>query len=250
MLGQGDTGRQLIEGFAQAGLPIGRYRVGGMDDSRNPRTGYREFFDPGMGGMEGEAGMGEGYGDGPGGFGDAPDGMDGGPAETGTDFGQVADINAAVDAYNDNIHAGREAARAASAAAMNRSRVSRGVDPMPSTPPPQRGWFDAIKSGRPPGSKAVAQALTSFSPLGSLVSLGDMFTNMAVNRGWDLSYDFPEGAPPGVGGDGRRIPETAPKNGMAPTKARGVYTPGGTGEGAFTPEQPTYLKYMQSPNVA
>ena len=38
VLGQGDTGRQLIEGFAQAGLPIGRFRVGGMDDSRNPMS--------------------------------------------------------------------------------------------------------------------------------------------------------------------------------------------------------------------
>ena len=53
VLGQGDTGRQLIEGFAQAGLPIGRYRVGGMDDSRNPMTGMREFFDPGPRGRSG-----------------------------------------------------------------------------------------------------------------------------------------------------------------------------------------------------
>ena len=40
----------LSMAFRAAGLPEGRYTVGGADDSRNPRTGMREFFGVGPGG--------------------------------------------------------------------------------------------------------------------------------------------------------------------------------------------------------
>ena len=46
--------------FWQAGVPMGRYTVGGRDDSRNPRTGMREYAigDPGGIGGGGSAGPG------------------------------------------------------------------------------------------------------------------------------------------------------------------------------------------------
>ena len=81
VLRRGDTRRQLSEGFDEAGAPMGRYIVGGMDDSRNPRTGLREFFGPGdsfgpgdgAGGGESPGG-GDGYsGPGPGEMGQSPD---------------------------------------------------------------------------------------------------------------------------------------------------------------------------------
>ena len=53
----------LSQGFAQARMPMGRYTVGGRDDSRNPRTGMREYRgggaegtgDPGPGGEGSDA---------------------------------------------------------------------------------------------------------------------------------------------------------------------------------------------------
>ena len=45
--GQSDVRRQLLEAFSRAGIDIGRYTVGGEDDSINPRTGMREYYGPG-----------------------------------------------------------------------------------------------------------------------------------------------------------------------------------------------------------
>ena len=62
----------LAHAFKRAGLPMGRYEVGGRDDSINPRTGMREFYGGGPGDPvnagPGAAGGGEG-GDGGGGYG-------------------------------------------------------------------------------------------------------------------------------------------------------------------------------------
>ena len=47
VLAHGDTRGELAEAFAATGAPMGRFVVGGMDDSINPRTGMREYFGPG-----------------------------------------------------------------------------------------------------------------------------------------------------------------------------------------------------------
>ena len=51
---QPDIRAKLIEAFERAGIPIGRYTVGGKDDSRNPATGMREYR------VDGHAGAGHG----------------------------------------------------------------------------------------------------------------------------------------------------------------------------------------------
>ena len=51
----------------------------------------------------------------------------------------------------------------------------------------------------------------------------------------------------GVGADAAQPDSTLPRNGMAPTKHRGFYTPGSSGQGAVTPPaEPLYKKYMDS----
>lgn len=257
VLDQGDTRRKLSLGFAAANLPMGRYTVGGDDDSINPATGMREYYadpgmdgpsgpDSGMGGMEGSAGMGEGYGSGPGGFGTGAaadvgmDDMDGGPVGTGFDPDQHAAAQAAVDAFNENSDAGREAARTAAAAAQIGSLKSAGwsdqeigdmlgvapdrigaahVDLLAPDRRPARSMLEAVRTGRPPSSYAVARMATMGTPISPAIALGDMLTNMAVQRGWDLSYDVPEAPDDAGGGDWQQyapLEGVAPKNGLAP----------------------------------
>ena len=84
VLAQMGTREQLRRGFAAAGADMGRFTVGGMDDSRNPATGAREyaFGDPDAPGADTPDGTdgGEGPGaedpsegfTGPGGLADAP----------------------------------------------------------------------------------------------------------------------------------------------------------------------------------
>ena len=54
----------LQRGFAEAGAPMGRYIVGGDDDSINPMTGAREYFFDGGGTDHAGAGDGGGFGGG------------------------------------------------------------------------------------------------------------------------------------------------------------------------------------------
>ena len=77
VLAQMGTQESLRRGFAAAGIDMGRYTVGGGDDSRNPRTGMREYRVDGHEGA-GHGGTGE-YG-----------GGDGDTGETGGDGGSVA----------------------------------------------------------------------------------------------------------------------------------------------------------------
>ena len=228
VLGQGDTGRQLIEGFAQAGLPIGRFRVGGMDDSRNPMTGMREFFDPGdqegaqdpgfdgggyggmdaggmdpggFGAMEGDYSGVEGY-SGPG-ISDFGADMAESPAETPFDFGQYAKAQAWGD-YE-------KGASIAKSLPFGLGLLARGID-----------W--GVKSGHLPAPMTraeLARDRADWAARGPMVG--------------------------GVGADTAQ-PDSLPRNGMAPTKHRGFYTPGSSGQGAVTPpaSEPTYKKYMDS----
>lgn len=64
VLGQPGVKDRLLFGFSRARMPMGRYTVGGRDDSRNPRTGMREYRGGGAEGT-GEGGGGQG-GEGPG----------------------------------------------------------------------------------------------------------------------------------------------------------------------------------------
>ena len=77
--------KSLVKAFEAAGLDIGRYTVGGEDDSRNPETGLREFWGgegdsdndgDGVGGGPGDSGMGGETG-GMGGSGGDPNDMGG-----------------------------------------------------------------------------------------------------------------------------------------------------------------------------
>ena len=63
LAGKSDVRQQLLEAFSRAGIDIGRYTVGGEDDSRNPRTGMREFYGPDAG-HENDPGTNDGFGDG------------------------------------------------------------------------------------------------------------------------------------------------------------------------------------------
>ena len=64
VLAQPGVRERLLFGFAGAGLEPGRYTVGGRDDSRNPRTGMREYRGGGAEGT-GDPGPGGGGGDAP-----------------------------------------------------------------------------------------------------------------------------------------------------------------------------------------
>ena len=71
VLSQGDIRQRLEQAFGGAGMRFGRYEVGGMDDSRNPETGMREYFGQGEGvggsgndGAPGGAGPGDNSGGG------------------------------------------------------------------------------------------------------------------------------------------------------------------------------------------
>lgn len=80
----------LMGEMSATGHDMGRYVVGGEDDSRNPKTGLREFMDSdGQGTSEGAAtGAGtDSYGSVGGGYGDAPGPQGGG--------GQIADLSPA-----------------------------------------------------------------------------------------------------------------------------------------------------------
>ena len=88
---QSDVRRQLLEAFSRAGIDIGRYTVGGDDDSINPRTGMREYRgrgaenegdDRGFGGGGPGSGQGSGEG-GDHGFGDGGDHHDAGAVSSG-----------------------------------------------------------------------------------------------------------------------------------------------------------------------
>ena len=81
LAGNSDVRQHLLEAFERAGIDIGRYTVGGEDDSRNPRTGMREYRgrgaenegdDRGFGGG-GPGSGGGGGGGGEGGFGSGGD---------------------------------------------------------------------------------------------------------------------------------------------------------------------------------
>ena len=211
VLGQGDTGRQLIEGFAQAGLPIGRYRVGGMDDSRNPMTGMREFFDPGDMESGQDPGVGGGYGD-----------MDGGPAETGFDFGQA---QAAQDAVS-LADFGRD---------MHEGPVS--TDFNPEQYAEAQAWGDYEKGYNvakhlPFGLGLWAKAIDWGVKTGVLPSPMTRAELARDRADW-------EARGPMTGGVGADRATEVPKNGLAPSRERGVYTP-----------EPTYLKYMREVQVA
>ena len=97
--GQSDVRRQLLEAFSRAGIDIGRYTVGGEDDSINPRTGMREYRgrgaenegdDRGFGGGGPGSGQGSGEG-GDHGFGDGGDHHDAGAVSSGSASGGFSD---------------------------------------------------------------------------------------------------------------------------------------------------------------
>ena len=73
LAGNSDVRAHLLEAFERAGIDIGRYTVGGEDDSRNPRTGMREYRGRGAeneGDDRGAGGGGPGSGGGGGGGGE------------------------------------------------------------------------------------------------------------------------------------------------------------------------------------
>ena len=89
--GQSDVRRQLLEAFSRAGIDIGRYTVGGEDDSINPRTGMREYYGPGDAfDGPGDAQDGQGGGEN-GGFGDGGDHHDAGAVSSGDASGGFSD---------------------------------------------------------------------------------------------------------------------------------------------------------------
>ena len=213
MLGQGDTGRQLIEGFAQAGLPIGRYRVGGMDDSRNPMTGLTEYFDPGD--QEGAQDPGFDGGMDPGGFGAMEGDYSGVEGYSGpgiSDFGADMDEGPVSAGFNPEQYAHAQAW----------GDYNKGYNVAKHMPMGLGLFARAINYGRSKGF--LPEPMTR--------------AELARDRAdWDARG-------PMVGGVGAdAASDTLPKNGLAPSRERGVYTPP-------VSEQPLYLKYMQAPDVA
>ena len=84
LAGNSDVRAQLLEAFDRAGIDIGRYTVGGEDDSRNPRTGMREYRGRGAENEGDDRGAGGG-GPGSGGGGGGDGGGDGGGYSSGGD---------------------------------------------------------------------------------------------------------------------------------------------------------------------
>lgn len=226
VLQQPGVRRGLMSSFNRAGRDFGRFEVGGMDDSRNPVTGMREYFDPG----DMESGQDPGVG---GDFG----GMDGGPADTGFDFDQA---QAAQDAAS-MADFGRD---------MDTGPVSAGFNP------------DQYEQAQAWGDYNKGYNVAKHMPFG--LGLFAKAINYGVQKGVlpepmtrsELSADRADWAARGpmVGGtqqDPLQIAETTPRNGMAPS--RGFHTPGSAGTGAYTPpasSEPTYLKYLKQVEVA
>ena len=221
VLGQGDTGRQLIEGFAQAGLPIGRYRVGGMDDSRNPMTGMREFFDPGD--QEGAQDPGFGSdsaadsaggnpgGMSPGAMGGAIGGSQSGGMSPGA-MGGVAPSHSGTDFSG--IDFADEGDEFADEAALTGYKDYADI----------QAWDDYEKGARvakslPFGLGLWARAIDWGVKTGVLPSPMTRAELARDRADWDARG-------PMVGGVGADRATEVPKNGLAPTKPRGaVYTP-------------------------
>lgn len=119
VMAQPGVRRGLMRGFRRAGLEPGRHEIGGRDDSRNPVTGLREFYDPGgmspgaMGGAVG--GSQDGGGMSPGGMGGVADSHSGpsstgpsssspgGPGDDGFDIGKHNTNVRGVDALSGGI---------------------------------------------------------------------------------------------------------------------------------------------------
>lgn len=243
VLRQPGVRRGLMSGFRRAGRDWGQYEVGGMDDSRNPMTGMREYWDPG----DQEGAQDPGF---DGGTAADAGGFDGGPAETGFDFDQYSATEAAIDAYNDQLAggAGTQAARTSSAAAMvgglrDRGWSSKDIGDMLGVAPNQIGWADKAYGFKDdPVTKGLRSGLGMINPaLGLAFRAGDYLSRMGVQRGWDIDYTNLAGeAPPGAGGNAMRHLDAVTTASDPATTPRGFYTP----------QPPAYLKYMESPDAS
>lgn len=225
--------KELGQAFRKAGLPMGRYLVGGADDSRNPRTGLREYWSGEGPGNDGSGGGDDGGGGGGGGD-DGGGGQDGGydddgydPTDPGDDVA-VSDADIA-DAIGDiNADPGGD-------------QYSYTVDPFSAdTGPSKTGepGTGIMGTGKSTGSKLgdmVANfaigSLTGIPGAGmvgklgpaiesGLIALGDAF------GGENVDHSFPDD-PGDIGPDGdaaarqrrRRIPVRAAAAGGAPPAA-------------------------------
>ena len=189
-----DLRAELIQAFEKAGVPIERYRVGGMDDSRNPETGLREYWGVGDG-PEGGAPSGAGSGAG----GDSPgDSYSGpGPGEMGASPGVSFGPSSVSGGEGDNRggYPSRASARGGYADARNLGTASE---------PNVAGYLDSAALGVPFGDTPLGArgktagllgsafgAVSGLSGLGLLTSLlgmgGHSKAAQAYNEGARLS---------------------------------------------------------------
>ena len=147
--GQSDVRRQLLEAFSRAGIDIGRYTVGGEDDSINPRTGMREYYGPGDAfDGPGDAQDGQGGGESGGGFGDGGDHHDAGAVSSGDASGPGPGGGGERGREGGMYGGGANQAGAPSASATGGDGVTR--DDVPSRASPGGGYHGpggAIDSG-------------------------------------------------------------------------------------------------------
>lgn len=265
--------KALRAGFATAGLDIGRYTVGGADDSRNPETGAREFFsegdaesapsspsDPSPDSRDSMAALG---GPGPAADPDPTGGRDPGlslgPMEGRPEAGrdqrgegarssEQAEEKYGERGFMDRMAAGwrdfnlrhAEVPEAALRAAMKAaSPVKATVTGMLSTP--ARGLAAALGFGEAPTPKEAVDKFVDTVTLG-LAPLGEKVADLAERHG--LSVD--RGAKPGdPEGSGRSEPGIAGMPGIVPTSSTPV-----SSAASSTPITASPMQQTMSPRMA
>lgn len=193
-----DLRADLMRAFAKAGVPIGRYTVGGMDDSRNPKTGMREYYGAG----EGLAGFG---GD-PGGAPDAGASVDPG----GSGFG--GDVSSGTSGGGDPV--GQSIAWEGERFTGTGTPVGRIDD---------RGFHSFRDEEGNPRSWADVAGRNPSAPLGFFGLLSSMFNR--ANRYSPMARDYNEFAR----AEGR--PHHDPETGIWTVPDRGQGVLGALGEG-------------------
>ena len=239
---QPDIRAKLIEAFEKAGVPIGRYTVGGKDDSRNPKTGMREYYDGGdpSGGGDSAGGTGPGGGE-MGGGGDG--GGDGGGYGGGYGTGGSRSSSGGTDA---GTPSGGSAASAAAGAGgggdgggmSSFNSMLSGLFAPTATDP---GILGAIPGMSIISNPAIADAYSNLAQMFGATDVGPFGSSFNHDTGtYSRSYDD------GRGGEGRRGVGTR-RN----TAHRYLPTPkdnyGDTDSGVYTPPQssaPSWQRYL------
>ena len=221
---QPDIRAKLIEAFEKAGVPIGRYTVGGKDDSRNPQTGMREYW---SGGEADSAGAGGPGGSGSGAGGSSGSGGDGGGGYGGGTPSHHGDNTGGGQSHGNPGGVGGGGGGGDGGVSMDsfNSMLSGLFSPTATDP----GILGAIPGMSMLANPAIANAYSNLAQMFGATGVGPVGSSFNHDTGsYSSAHDD------GRGGEGRRgvgTPRTtahrylpAPKDNYGDTDS-GVYTP-------------------------